>query len=164
MEIMLSCEQLGNVKYSSNRRSKVSNLCGCSMQILQHVSECLVDLHGAGYVHRDVKPANIMWLPSQNRWTLIDFGCTARIGEQARLSFSLLYAAPEVLRAYYRSDMKTIEATAAVDAWSVGIIAMELFSAQPALQVLMGQEKVRASAPLIHCTIILHEVLPSYAM
>ncbi|NJR42330.1 MAG: phosphotransferase, partial [Akkermansiaceae bacterium] len=53
------------------------------MQVLTHVAERLKDLHAAGYVHRDIKPGNIMWLPRKNRWTLIDFGCAARIGSKA---------------------------------------------------------------------------------
>ena len=46
----------------------------CAVQIIHHICECLSDLHSSGYAHRDLKPGNIMWLPSQNRWTLIDFG------------------------------------------------------------------------------------------
>ena len=38
----------------------------------------LKELHAVGYVHRDLKPGNVMWLPRENRWTVIDFGCAAR--------------------------------------------------------------------------------------
>ena len=117
------------------------------MQIIQHICECLVDLHASGYVHRDLKPANMMWLPSQNRWTLIDFGCAARIGEQACTGFSLMYAAPEVLRAYYREQRHTVQATTALDAWAVGIIAVELFSGRPAYGAFCSIEQVRSRHP-----------------
>ena len=40
----------------------------------------LCKLHGFGYAHRDIKPGNILRRPKQHDWTLIDFGCTARIG------------------------------------------------------------------------------------
>jgi serine/threonine protein kinase len=69
------------------------------MQMIIHIATRLEAMHAVGYVHRDLKPGNVMWLPSQNRWTLIDFGCAARIGTDARLGFSLAYAAPEVIAA-----------------------------------------------------------------
>jgi eukaryotic-like serine/threonine-protein kinase len=112
------------------------------LQIIQHICECLEDLHQAGYVHRDLKPGNIMWLPSQNRWTLIDFGCAARIGEEAHPGFSLRYAAPEVVKATFRENRRTMRATTTLDVWSVGVIALELFSGRPALAIFQGQEQV----------------------
>jgi serine/threonine protein kinase len=50
------------------------------LQVLVHLTERMQTLHAAGYVHRDLKPANCLWRPEQHSWTLIDFGCTARIG------------------------------------------------------------------------------------
>ena len=115
-----------------------------SLQIIHHICETLVDLHASGFVHRDLKPANIMWLPSQNRWTLIDFGCAARIGEQARTGFSLCYAAPEAVRAAVREQVRSIEAATALDSWSLGVLAVELFTGKPALVSFhSGHEQVR---------------------
>ena len=71
-------------------------------QVLAHVAMRLKDLHNAGYVHRDIKPGNIMLLHRKNRWTLIDFGCVAPIDELTGLSFTLLYAAPEAVETWYR--------------------------------------------------------------
>jgi serine/threonine protein kinase len=59
-------------------------------------------------VHRDLKPGNVMWLPRENRWTVIDFGCAARTGEHARLGFSLTYAAPEVITAYRHGETSMV--------------------------------------------------------
>ena len=70
------------------------------MQVLTHVAERLSDLHAAGYVHRDIKPGNIMWLPRKKRWTLIDFGCAARTGTHASNSFTPVFASPEVIRCH----------------------------------------------------------------
>lgn len=105
-----------------------------------------MNVHEAGFVHRDLKPGNIMWLPSQNRWTLIDFGCAAKIGEEAPMGFSLTYAAPEVIKAHFRDNLKSIVATEALDAWSVGVLAVELFTGQPPIRKFEGQKKVCAYA------------------
>ena len=54
-------------------------------------------LHRSGYVHRDIKPGNIM-LDSYKAPVLTDFGVSARIGEGAGGSvdgFSVLSAPPE---------------------------------------------------------------------
>ena len=111
------------------------------LQVIQHVAERLSDLHQAGYVHRDLKQSNVMWLPRENRWTLIDFGCAARIGEYAPLSYSLSYAPPEVIQAV-RGSRRTIVADTAMDAWALGIVAVELFTNQPTFSRLEDREKV----------------------
>ena len=103
------------------------------MQIIHHICECLLDLHTAGYVHRDLKPGNIMWLPSQNRWTLIDFGCAARIDEAVPAGFTLAYAAPEAVTEVYRGEQRLITAHPALDAWSLGVLCLELFTCRPVL-------------------------------
>jgi Ser/Thr protein kinase RdoA (MazF antagonist) len=48
-----------------------------AVQVIYHIAQRMVEFHAAGYVHRDLKPGNVMWLPRTNRWTVIDFGCAA---------------------------------------------------------------------------------------
>ena len=97
------------------------NLRAAVLQVLSHIADRLKDLHASGYVHRDIKPGNIMWLPRKKRWTLIDVGCAAHTGTQAPTGFSLIYAAPEALKAYM-AGKTGVEATEALDAWSLGCL------------------------------------------
>lgn len=49
-------------------------------QTLMHVARAMNYMHEMGYVHRDIKPGNILRRPGEHDWTLIDFGCSVRIG------------------------------------------------------------------------------------
>ena len=120
------------------------------MQVLSNISLRLADMHDAGFVHRDLKPANVMWLPRENRWTLIDFGCVARTGAESPLCFTLAYAAPEVVAAFHNGE-PTIKATAALDAWSLGVMAYELLTGAPPFRLLTdGRCRVRNHHPCVH--------------
>lgn len=112
------------------------------VQVLTHVAERLTDLHACGYVHRDIKPGNVMWLPRKNRWTLIDFGCAARTGEKARKGFSFSYAAPEVIKAV-RAEADLYDVSEGVDVWSVGILAIEMFTGKPVYSTSQTKDTVR---------------------
>ena len=119
--------------------------------VLVHVATRLRDMHAAGYVHRDVKPGNIMLLPRKNSWTVIDFGCTARTGEPAPLSFTVQYAPPEVIDAYLAKH-KSIVATEAMDAWAMGVVAFELLTGAPAFAPFTPKEKVRPNSACVGVT------------
>lgn len=112
------------------------------LQVLSHIADRLKDLHTAGYVHRDIKPGNIMFLTRTKRWTLIDFGCAARTGSQVHTGFSLLYAAPEALKAYLEGE-GGLRASEALDAWSLGVLAIELLTGQQVFNHMHPKEEVR---------------------
>jgi serine/threonine protein kinase len=112
------------------------------VQALLHLSQCLVALHSSGYVHRDVKPGAVLWLPSEHRWALVNFCRAARVGGVHASPCSLAYAAPEVAaNASCAADggvhagAAPLPASPAADAWSLGIVALELFSRARALDV-----------------------------
>jgi serine/threonine protein kinase len=50
------------------------------LQMILQLAVRLKELHALCYVHRDLKPGNVMWLPRENRWTVIDFGCVTPEG------------------------------------------------------------------------------------
>lgn len=85
-----------------------------------HIAKKLEALHAAGWVHRDLKPGNTIWLPSRNEWALIDLGCAGQIGQPADMSFSVYYAPPEVLHAY-TTGAKSIVAHPSADVWALGV-------------------------------------------
>ena len=95
------------------------------VQYLCQVARSIEKLHKEGFAHRDLKPGNIMLLPSNMGWVLIDFGISARIGEDVPLAFTVGYAAPEAAAACC-AGMHTIRATAEVDAWALGVVAFEI--------------------------------------
>ena len=111
------------------------------MQLLRDISARVEALHRAGWVHRDLKPGNIMFLPKKLKWVLIDFGVSARIGKAAAVRGTALYAAPELAQAYLNRE-PSICSTAALDAWSLGIIALELMLGYHPLGTFCDQETV----------------------
>ena len=69
------------------------------------------------------------------------FGCAARTGSRAGTGFSLFYAAPEVLQAYLGNQTGVVAAEA-MDAWSLGVLAIELFIGKPAFDRMQPKAQV----------------------
>ncbi|KAL4961630.1 serine/threonine-protein kinase [Aspergillus stella-maris] len=104
-------------------------------QIILQILEGLACLHENEFVHRDLKPHNILVASQGPRWwvKIGDFGFSKRVNGDASLhSFvgTMKYLAPEVLRLNTVSVGQGVEAagaeyrcTYAVDMWSLGITA-----------------------------------------
>lgn len=67
------------------------------------ISEVLMEIHDAGYVHKDLNPANILYIPEREAVQIIDFGISCTFGVAQDHSFNhhnsmagtLPYLAPE---------------------------------------------------------------------
>lgn len=97
---------------------------GQALDIAARVAEALAHAHRHGMVHRDVKPANVMFDSASLRVVLTDFGLARAHDAEATRSGLLLgspaYMAPELL-AGARADARS-------DLYAVGVLLFELLT------------------------------------
>lgn len=113
---------------------------GRAVSLLRQAASALARMHAEGWVHRDVKPANLL-LRDDGSLALGDFGSARRKGEQDALPAGSvigtpLYAAPE------QSQGAPADPTA--DVYSLGVVFHELLCGVPpfpgrTLTELLGQ-------------------------
>ena len=104
---------------------------------LRQILEALVTFKSAGLIHCDLKPENILVEADGSSTKLIDFGSAAYQGHQVYTYIqSRYYRAPEVLLGCYNrmgpNGEKQMPAYGqAIDMWSLGCTAIELFIKTP---------------------------------
>ncbi|RNE95019.1 putative protein kinase, partial [Trypanosoma conorhini] len=117
----------------------------------ERVLRALAELHKLGYMHCDIKPANVMLGYSNaddnnvtdcTKACLIDFGAVRQFHENTYYDVqSLWYRAPEVILG--------VPYTVHIDSWSVGCLLFELYTGKP----LFSGENPREQMVSIMCTL-----------
>ncbi|CAJ1380198.1 unnamed protein product [Effrenium voratum] len=95
--------------------------------IAQELMIGLKHVHELGYIHRDIKPDNLL-TTAQGELRIADFGwCCPKVEAPTCLAGTLLYMAPEVLQ--------NVPQTVQADVWSAGMTLYQMMVGRPLLQV-----------------------------
>ena len=112
------------------------------LQLAANLAEALAHAHRQGVVHRDVKPANVIFDPATHRATLTDFGLARAADAEASRSGvfmgSPLYMAPELL-AGQPPDARS-------DLYALGVLSYELLAGRPPFEASSMGALLRAVA------------------
>jgi len=111
--------------------------------ILLDIATSLNYLHSKeAYMHGDIKPKNIVRERKSGRWQLIDFDAATPFGEKMGAKVSTAYMPPEIIHlrdgnmpmvkalcevgSLDKHGIEPLEASAAVDVWSFGVLMFYL--------------------------------------
>lgn len=135
--------------------NKIKIQTGIALYIMRQMLRGLETLHERGFVHSDIKPANIM-IDRLGYVKLVDFGRAVKANEKMTILFgSPLFMAPET----HRREPNVIES----DIYSVGLVGLEMLRGEPLVNMAGMTEKdlldFKMSLPDR-----LPEILPSYVL
>lgn len=153
----VECSKPTNKKAASSSATNQEPSKGLSLFLIQSLYrdllKCLHHIHGSGWVHADLKPANVMWSAQEGVWKVVDFGHSFEENNQDLSQIqSIGYQSPEargwnsfICRREHSSrppvQSMTLheECTSAVDVWSLGCIVAGAFLGRK----LYGPEDVK---------------------
>ena len=138
------------LRHFLKQRRRVST--ATALSVARQVAQALAALEENGWMHGDVKPANVMLSPS-GHVTLLDLGYARRLDEQGwQLDRPLVgtpyYMAPEMFTSRLKVDIRA-------DFYSLGALLYELISgvrpfAGPQLSQVVTQHLTQAPRPIRH--------------
>lgn len=111
-----------------------------AVRISREVCSALIDAHGAGVLHCDLKPDNVL-LDSQLHARLCDFGQARMSHEQSPSLGTLYYMAPE------QADLDALP-DARWDVYAVGALFYHMLTGQPPHRTPVTQQQLAAADSL----------------
>lgn len=115
------------------------------ISVIKQLVDGYAKIHAEGYVHRDVKPANIFYdIDKDGKITIkiADFGfaCKAEWKEKYKFAGSPLYFSPELCHYLATGgDPKSIDLTK-LDVWALGLICYQIYKGEKPNHVRVGEE------------------------
>ena len=111
-----------------------------SIRIIREICSALIDAHGAGVLHCDLKPDNVL-LDNQLHARLCDFGQSRMSHEQSPALGTLYYMAPE------QADLEALP-DARWDVYAVGSMLYHMLTGAPPHRNETTQKKLEAAESL----------------
>jgi eukaryotic-like serine/threonine-protein kinase len=111
-----------------------------SVRIIREVCSALIDAHGAGVLHCDLKPDNVL-LDGQMHARLCDFGQSRMSHEHSPALGTLYYMAPEQSDLEARPDAKW-------DVYAVGALLHHMLAGAPPLRNEVNQQRLESADSL----------------
>ncbi|CAD8050030.1 unnamed protein product [Paramecium primaurelia] len=123
---------------------------GLSLNMIKNILKQLISglefLHSLNWVHCDIKPENILFTDNTAKQIqIIDFGSASELNVNLYYYIqSLYYRAPEIILGYKK--------TCAIDMWSVGCVAAQLYLGYPLFQGTSSFDQLSKILGLISIT------------